>query len=347
MRYAHKNITHIHFEPTQRCQAECPMCDRTNNPHLSNIDVTVDDFKKMVDVDFVKQLNSLIMCGNHGDPIICLDTIPIFEYLRSNNPNMYLHMTTNGGARSRKWWKELAKVFDGKGKVTFSVDGLEDTNHFYRVNVNWNKIEDSMDAYTQAGGKGQWVFLIFNHNEHQVEDAERLAKLFGLEFIKKKSGRWVQSYKNKKIDFKRNKDGIKIKPPIQEKNQNQSVNDYEKLLEKYGNFDNYLDSTDIRCKSLMNNEIYISAEGLVTPCCWTAGRFYKPYQKLGTDQIYKFVDTIDSINCKILPLRDIIDGHFFKNLEDSWLIPTCEQGKSKICAQKCGEEFDPFSAQWT
>ena len=37
-----KDIKHIHFEPTQRCQAACPMCDRTNNPYIKNAEISAD-----------------------------------------------------------------------------------------------------------------------------------------------------------------------------------------------------------------------------------------------------------------------------------------------------------------
>lgn len=344
--YKSSEITHIHLEPTQRCQAACPMCDRTNNPHLKNAELTIESFSKILDMEFVKQLKSLIMCGNHGDPIVCTDTLKMFQYLRENNPKMYLHMTTNAGARNSKWWSELAKIMGKHGRVTFSVDGLEDTNHLYRVNVDWNKVENSMDAFTQAGGRGLWTFLIFEHNEHQVEEAERMAKLFGLEFVKKKSGRWVQTHKFEKISQKETKKGNLIKPPKNEKYQNQSVNQYEKVLESYGTFDRYLDSTDIFCKSLENKEIYISAEGLVFPCCWTAGKLYKAYHKIGQDQIWKFIDDVKNIDAHETPIRNIIDGNFFKTIENSWYIPTCSQGKAEVCAQKCGKGFDAFGDQW-
>ena len=200
--YSPDQIKHIHLEPTQRCQAQCPMCDRTNNPHVGKAELSLDNFMQIVDIDFARQLNSLLMCGNHGDPIVSDDILSIFRYLRVNNPKMYLHMTTNAGARDDEWWKELVSILGTRGKVTFSVDGLEDTNHLYRVNVNWKRVEHSMDVFTQAGGRGIWVYLIFEHNEHQVEEAERMAKLFGLEFVRKKTGRWVQSYKGKKVDKK-------------------------------------------------------------------------------------------------------------------------------------------------
>ena len=214
------------------------MCDRTNNSRLTNAELSLNDFQNIVDKSFAKQLNSLLMCGNHGDPMIAKDTLDMFRYLRMTNEYMYLHMTTNGGARDDDRWREIAHIFGKRGKVTFSVDGLEDTNHLYRVNVNWDRVERAMDVYTQAGGRGLWVFLIFEHNEHQVDEAERLAKLFGIEFVRKKTGRWVKSNKGEKINKKVTSKGNEVKPAKQKKNQNKSVNEYNTLIERHGSFQN-------------------------------------------------------------------------------------------------------------
>ena len=344
--YKHHEISHIHFEPTQRCQALCTMCDRTNNPHIKNAELTAEQFRQIIDSDFAKQLNSFLMCGNHGDPMIAKDTLDMYRWLRYNNSQLYLHMTTNAGGRNDKWWRELADIFGKRGRVTFSVDGLEDTNHLYRVNVDWKRVENSMDVYTQAGGKGLWVFLIFEHNEHQVEEAERMAKLFGLEFVKRKTGRWVQSFKGDKIKSKNTSKGDEIRPPSNKKYQNKSVNNYEKLIKKHGDFNSYLDATEIKCKSLETREIYISAEGLVTPCCWTAGRLYKSYEKIKQNQIWSYIDDLKNINALHKPLREIIEGDFFKKIEKSWKLPSCDRGKLKVCSEKCGTGFDAFGDQW-
>ncbi len=344
--YKLNEIKHIHFEPTQRCQASCPMCDRTNNPHIKNAEISIEQFKQIIDINFVQQLNSFLMCGNHGDPMIAKDTLDIYEWLRYNNNELHLQMITNAGGRSDDWWKRLAELFGDNGKVSFSVDGLEDTNHLYRVNVDWKRVENSMDVFTQAGGKGTWVFLIFEHNEHQVEEAERMAKLFGLEFQKKKTGRWVQSYKGDKIDKKITSKGNEIKPPIKTEHQNKSVNEYDKLIKTHGTFQDYLDDTDIKCKSIDAREIYISAEGLVTPCCWTAGKLYKAYEQIGENQMWSYIDDIKNINALHKPLNEIIEGNFFKKIEQSWNLTSCSQGKSQVCSEKCGTGFDAFRDQW-
>ena len=372
--YRFKDIRHVHFEPTQRCQAACPMCDRTNNPHIKNAEISIEQFKQIIDINFAQQLNSFLMCGNHGDPMIAKDTLEIYEWLRYHNNELRLNMITNAGGRSDDWWKRLVEIFGDYGEVSFSVDGLEDTNHLYRVNVDWKRVENSMDVFTQAGGKGTWVFLIFEHNEHQVEEAERMAKLFGLEFKKKKTGRWVQSYRtvknfipddkiDKKIISKRNEikpsikqehhkidkkitiKGNEIKPPIKPEHQNKSVSEYNKLVKTHGTFQDYLDNTKIECKSLKSREIYISAEGLVTPCCWTAGKLHKIYRSQ-SKQIWSYIDDIKNINALHKPLNEIIEGNFFKKIEQSWDLPSCSQGKSQVCSEKCGTGFDAFGDQW-
>ena len=174
-----------------------------------------------------------------------------------------------------------------------------------------------------------------------------MAKLFGLEFVKKKTGRWVQSYKGNKIKSKGTKKGNNIKPPINKNYQNKSVNNYENLIKQHGSFEKYLDDTTINCKSLSTKEIYISAEGLVTPCCWTAGKLYKTYEQLGQNQIWSYLDNdLNTINALQRPLREIVNGNFFLNIEKSWNLSSCSVGKSKVCAEKCGSGFDAFGDQW-
>ena len=42
----------------------------------------------------------------------------------------------------------------------------------------------------------------------------------------------------------------------------------------------------------------------------------------------------------------LIEGNFFKRIEESWSIKSCSSGKSKVCAEKCGTGFDAFGDQW-
>ena len=191
--YNYRDIRTIHLEVTQNCQAACPMCDRNMNgegvnPHINLDELSLDDCIKIFSPQFIKQLDTMYMCGNLGDPIVAKDTLDIFKYFREHNPDMWLSMNTNAGARDETWWAELAKTYGRMGCVIFSVDGLSDTNHLYRQGVNWKNVERSMDAFIEAGGRARWDYLIFEHNQHQVEEARELSVQKGFEkFIAKKN----------------------------------------------------------------------------------------------------------------------------------------------------------------
>ena len=82
--YNYTDIREVHLEVTQRCQAACPMCDRNenggvDNRHIDNSELSLDDCKRIFSPEFVKQLKTMYMCGNLGDPIIAHDTLEIFK----------------------------------------------------------------------------------------------------------------------------------------------------------------------------------------------------------------------------------------------------------------------------
>lgn len=351
----YEDIEQVHIEPTQRCQASCPMCDRNKNggevnQHLRNADLSLEDAKRLFPLDFIRQLKNIYFCGNHGDPIFAPDCLDIMSWFREVNPKIFLSITTNGGARSPEWWEKLAGIVD---QVIFSVDGLEDTNHLYRQGVSWDKVEENMEAFCDAGGRATWMFLVFNYNEHQVEEAEAWAKMIGVEkFVVKKSGRYISTATLEKkdshqaYDRKGNEQQL-LAPPMAKKYQNKANKQYDIIATDFGNMDNYLDVATIECKAIPKKEIYVSAEGYVFPCCWTAGQMYKWWHKIGDAQIWDHINKvgIDNINGIITPIEDIVNN-FFVSIEESWNIEGCDNGKLKVCALKCNARYDPFSAQW-
>jgi MoaA/NifB/PqqE/SkfB family radical SAM enzyme len=356
--YKYEDIKTIHLEITQACQAACPMCDRnqnggTLNPHINLNELTLEDCKKIFNIDFIKQLKTMYMCGNLGDPIVARDTLEVFQYFRQHNPNMWLSMNTNAGARDEEWWIKLAHTFGRMGTVIFSVDGLEDTNHIYRQGVSWKAVERSMLAFISAGGRARWDFLIFEHNQHQVEEAETLAKTWGFEkFVAKKSGRFITADSQKKETHQAvNRKGektSKINKPDQ-KYQNSALSKHDLLLEKYGSMDVYYDAVPIRCKVKDEGNLFITAEGLALPCCWTAGRMYKWWHNdYRVEQIWQFIDNaggkeqLDARN----GLKAVFDTGIFDSIQDSWNKKSVAEGKLKVCSMKCGIEFDPFAEQF-
>lgn len=357
--YKYENIRTIHLENTQNCQASCPMCDRNQNggdlnPHIDLSELTLEDAKRIFEPDFIKQLKTMYMCGNLGDPIVARDTLEIFQYFREHNKNMWLSMNTNAGARDEGWWKELANTFGRMGAVIFSVDGLSDTNHIYRQGVNWSAVERSMRSFTAAGGRARWDFLIFEHNQHQVDEAKALSEQWGFEkFVAKKTGRFMTASSEKKDSHqavnRKGKETAQLKKP-DEKYQNDAIKQYDKVKEKHGTMDAYYDRAEIHCKVKDEGNLFITAEGLAMPCCWTAGRMYKWWHKdPKVEQVWDFIDAAggkDAISAKTHGLRAVFETGIFDNIQDSWNKQSVAEGKLKVCSMKCGKEFDPFGAQF-
>ena len=360
MMYRHQDIKEVHLEVTQKCQAACPMCDRNmnggaDNPHITNAELSLEDVKRMFKPTFIAQLNVMYMCGNLGDPIVAKETLEIFKYFREHNPKMWLSMNTNAGAKNEEWWRDLARVFGRMGACIFSVDGLSDTNHLYRQGVVWANVERNMKAFISAGGRARWDFLIFAHNEHQVDEAEELANTWGCEkFIKKKSGRFITSDIQPKFSHQAvNRKGAEtqtLAEPKEEKNKNLALLKRKEIEKSYGGMKQYLDKCSITCKVAKQGSVFITAEGLLMPCCWTAGRMYKWWHADPTvEQIWDHIDTAggkQGISIIDNDIEDVVNGKLIESITGSWKLDSVANGKLGVCAQKCGSEFDPYAEQF-
>lgn len=359
--YSLSDIKEVHLELTERCQAACPMCDRNIrgegiNPHIRNVELTLADIKKIFTVEFLRQLKSVQFCGNYGDPIIAEDLLPVIKYFKKINPKLWISINTNAGARSAEWWKDLAHTLDNYGRVIFSVDGLKDTNHLYRQNVKWDKVERAMRSFISAGGRARWDFLVFDHNQHQVEEAEKFSKELGFEiFTVKKSSRFVTAGSSvKKVDHqasdRKGNKSILIKESQDDKFKNKELDKIDAISKEYGSMDMYYEVSEIDCKVKKTNSLYISAEGIVLPCCWTAGRMYKWWHKdPKVEQIWDHIDNAggkDSINAKLVGLKAVFDTLIFENIQKSWDIKGSKNGRLKICSMKCSKDFDPVFSQY-
>jgi sulfatase maturation enzyme AslB (radical SAM superfamily) len=180
------------------------------------------------------------MCGNYGDPAAGKHTLDIYQQFRRFNPDIVLGMNTNGGLQNTTWWHDLGVIFDQpQDYVVFSIDGLEDTNHVYRKNVSWSKIIENAKSFIAAGGSAHWDMLVYEHNQHQVEQCEQLARDMGFQWFR-----------------------IKVsKRPL--KNNLQMPTFWHKSVSR---------SSSIVCHALKEQSLYIDCQGRISPCCWLGSR---------------------------------------------------------------------------
>jgi len=238
----------LHVEPTDACNAACPQCSRETDPTFDKSvlhHLTVDNIADAISEDTIKALDKMYMCGNYGDPAAGKHTLEIYSYFRKLNPTITLGMNTNGGLRSTTWWSSLGAMLSyQKDYVIFSIDGLNDTNHIYRVNVGWDKVIENAQAFIAAGGRAHWEMLVFEHNQHQVDQAQTLAKELGFKWFRAKVSR---RHTNHPISF--------LNPPTGWKNPSVNIG-------------------TIDCVALKEQSLYISTKGIVYPCCWLGNTNY-------------------------------------------------------------------------
>ena len=325
--YKFEDIRDVHLEITSKCQAKCPMCPRRinggpMNPFIKLDDITLDRFKEWFPRQFIQQLNSMFMCGNLGDPIISRDTMQIFEHLREVNPRMKLSMHTNGSAREQNWWKELAKH---RVIVTFGIDGLEDTHHLYRISTDFNKIIDNAKAFIGAGGYAKWHMLVFEHNEHQVQEAKQMSEELGFKMFTTKNTTRFKDDHFQVIDEKGNP-LHKLRPSEKSKAMIPMMQEASKNV-----------TPNIICKAKKYNQIYVSACGNVSPCCWLDVEWMPPTQPSRMDYMKK-INKFPNLYKK--SLKEIFDSNFFQDIENTWEITPLRE-----CSRLCGE-FDKLGAQF-
>lgn len=242
-----REIKVLHIEPTDVCQARCPLCARETNTDFDPTQqhhVDMDQILTVFGRDRIAALDKMFMCGDYGDPAAGRYTIDIYRAFRDINPGITLGMNTNGGLRDQAWWRELAGLINrARDYVVFSIDGLADTNHIYRRGVDWGRLMANVETFISAGGNAQWDMLVYQHNQHQVDQCEQLAKHMGFGWFRAKvSRRPLRDPLQYPVGWTR---------PVPQ-------------------------STSIQCHALDEQSVYIDSRGHLWPCCFLASALGLP-----------------------------------------------------------------------
>ncbi|MEM8843356.1 MAG: radical SAM protein, partial [Pseudomonadota bacterium] len=268
----------FHIELTDKCNARCPMCPRTNHldqcrPNrdvVHNVELTLADFETHFTPDFCARTEKVIFGGAYGDPLAAPELLEIVEHLTRHGVGVAI--ATNGSLRKPDWWARMGRAMARTASVLeLHIDGLEDTTHLYRIGTDYAKIIENAVAYIATGARAEWHFILFGHNEHQVEEAHRRSRDLGFHGFtlidsirfgprgvfnfQKPDGSAGQYWEpvRKAADFALDEaGGLAIAPP-----EPPDLNPAK--------------IRGIDCKSARRNSPYISAHGIVSACCWMTG----------------------------------------------------------------------------
>ena len=317
------NLNTINAELSNYCNSACPMCPRfdlnlnlikdiTNNAHTT-LKIIIDKIGPAV----LSKINHFYSCGVLGDGAMNPECYEIYEYVKSCGAKATA-LYSNGGLRNTEFWKSLAST---QTQVIFAIDGLEDTNHLYRRNVKWTKLIENVEAFINAGGHATWDYLKFKHNQNQIEQAELLSKKLGFKkFRLKETTRWND------FDSEGNwveRDHIKLDNYKLEKIERDTEASGHHVTQKTKVKESFT-KAKINCWSYHKNksEIYIAANGDVSPCCWLGDLRLHEAKNIITDY--------NAINLNHCSLDEILNGHFFTELakgirgvENAYRLQTC------------------------
>lgn len=294
------NIEGLHIELTNRCYLKCPLCSRTQflkdfkQKNWDKKDLNLLNLQKFLDID----LNGMyiILIGNYGDPIYHPKFFKFIKYFKEQNSKIVI--TTNGSYKNKKWWEELVSLLTEDDVIKFAIDGTDKTFTNYRINGDWQTIEQGLTVVGNSKVQSVWQFIPFVFNEQDVETTKKLS----------------EHYNIKKFDIRKSNrfDTSSVLAPVSSKYMS------EKVIKRINVKQNISVDVDPACSNKRSH--YISASGFYTPCCHLAEHnfYYKsPY--------YQNRNDYDITKTKLSAVLDKETDFFDKFLND----------KPKVCQYNC------------
>ncbi len=183
----------IRLETSSACQLKCPSCPTTQkliHPAIGTGFLKFEDFKKLINENpWIKEIE----LANYGEIFLNPDILEIMKYAFEHNVNL----TANVGANLNNVKEE---VLEGLVKYKFlsmhcSLDGASnETYGQYRVRGNFDVVIENIKKINFYKRKYQsdypfltWQFLIFGHNEHEIDAAKKMASELNMYFYLKLS----------------------------------------------------------------------------------------------------------------------------------------------------------------
>ena len=297
-----ETIEWIDIELTSYCNIDCPGCFRqVKRKKVNNIldkDVlTLKQIKKWITKEKFPNCKLINFCGSIDEPTLHPELLDILNYF----DEIDINISSNGSTKTKSFWKKLG---ERKISVFFGIDGIDQESlEKYRIGSNFKKVQENFRAFINAGGKATWQFIVFEHNEHLINDAKNMAKKEGFSDF-----RLIYSHRGE------NQESKKVKR-----------NEEQNIICKYGE----------------QKRIFISHTGVLLPCCFLNSEFLQSYatNEHYTDFQHLFKNTGDVLfnSLKYNEVNEIIEGELFSSVVNSWskkpisrCWTTCKQAKQDV-----------------
>ena len=173
----------ISIEPTTSCNLRCPQCPSGLREFTRDTGMLDTDLNKKI-IDELHETLTYITYYFQGEPYLNQSFLDMVAY--ASKHNIYTATSTNAHYLTKE--VSEATVRSGLKRLIISIDGTtQDTYGKYRIGGNIDKVlagtKNIVEAKKKAGYGPHiiWQFIVFGHNEHQIEEIKSLAKEYDVD----------------------------------------------------------------------------------------------------------------------------------------------------------------------
>ena len=174
----------ITIDPTNHCNLKCPLCVTGEGDTSVEYGLfKLDKYKKVVDI-FSKWAQN-IQLFSWGEPILNKSFVEMIRYTSQKPHKIRTITTVNLNATNDEQIKGL--LTSSLDALHVSIDGVtQEVYEKYRVGGNLETVLNNLKKLIAAkklynsSTKVQWDFIVMKHNEHQIEEAKKMASDFGV-----------------------------------------------------------------------------------------------------------------------------------------------------------------------
>jgi len=176
---------HIALDGSTHCNLNCPGCfTGRGKKGMTKGFLKFDDFKKFINKN--SWFISTIYLSNWGEIFFNPEIFKIIEYAKAKD--IYIYADTNLNHFNDDFARQI--VTSKIDKLIISVDGTSNESYqkyrrggnFETVISNIKKINNYKKQLNSKKPELVWKFIVFQHNQNQIEEAKKLARDLNMSF---------------------------------------------------------------------------------------------------------------------------------------------------------------------
>lgn len=172
---------HVSIEPTNVCNARCPVCE-TGNGSMERKGGFLDFDEFVALMDQIAPTTGVLMFYFMGEPFLNPRAYEMIRYARAKG--IFVETCTNGDFVNAE-----GILYSDVNQISFQVGGMDETTHgIYRVRSQFTRVEKNLRELIQLRRKCpdsstsiEVGFIVMKHNEHQVNQFLLWAEEIGVD----------------------------------------------------------------------------------------------------------------------------------------------------------------------